>query len=384
MVVATRSRASTDGFIEAGSLTSVVRPGGYSAEWKHGHTASLFKAQGGRTRVLCFGDSLTAGAVVPHPAPGSSSLTAVTKPYSEGLQRLFGPAADVLTSGYCGDHASNMGGRLQNELDAARKSCRPITHVVILAGTNDLREMAAPEVIVASLVALYSAVHRAGAIAVAVTVPPFGPMDFAYVCQTERRNRVNSQLRSMAAASEAQRGPKLYLVDFDAALGQLPAQVRDSLFSDNVHFTERGYDLLGEQVYAIVSKCLSIGVGSVFDGHKREFRPIEMESAEKDKFAVSTPVAAHRHFAGGSVQLPLAATTRVVHAMTPPPTAWRPTRILPTQSLEAFGWANVVRVSASPTKSPVLVGGTRKLLSSPRVRCHRLQSCGPGFCAVRA
>eukprot|EP00927_Polykrikos_kofoidii_P085783 TRINITY_DN9417_c0_g1_i2.p1 TRINITY_DN9417_c0_g1~~TRINITY_DN9417_c0_g1_i2.p1 ORF type:complete len:472 (-),score=54.56 TRINITY_DN9417_c0_g1_i2:102-1451(-) len=192
------------------------------------------------TTVLAFGDSLTCGAVPNCP----------NKPYTELVSKRLGTNSEVIMAGWGGDLATNMAARLQAELDAARQRGRPASHFVLLAGTNDLREKVPPEVILNALVGMHNIARKAGARCIAVTVPRFGATDNVFGPQTERRAIINIALREMAAASAENRpgAPPIWLADFDAALEMQGTQVRDSLFSDTTHLTERGYDLLGEVV----------------------------------------------------------------------------------------------------------------------------------------
>lgn len=162
-------------------------------------------------------------------------------------------------AGWGGEEAKDMCGRLARELDAAKQRSRPISVAVILAGTNDLRLGAAPEEVFARVTALHNMARAAGARCVAVTLPRFGPQDTVFASQTERRGFVNSKLRAVAAdALEGRPGsPQLLLADFDEALEHLPPPARNVLFSDGVHFTRKGYELLGEVVHDAVRKALA-------------------------------------------------------------------------------------------------------------------------------
>jgi len=183
--------------------------------------------------VLAFGDSLTVGMI-----SGSTY-----QPYGSCLADLLGvPAESVRTSGLAGQMTGDMVQRLQQELRLSAR--KPFTHVVILAGTNDLREGLPPETVVSQLTGLHSMVRASGAKCVAVTIPRFGPVPF-----TGQRNEVNAALRAMAASPGQGTEPLLQLADLDQAIESLPASEQDSLFSDSVHFSACGYKLLGEVAY---------------------------------------------------------------------------------------------------------------------------------------
>jgi len=197
--------------------------------------------------LLAFGDSLTVGAMV----------NKVNHPYSNIVKRLLGPSWDVVTAGWSGDPASGMGARLSQELAAGRQRQRPFTHVAILGGSNDLRDGASSEKLLQNLASLHQQIRDAGANVIAVTVPTLGPKDYAFggPC-TDRRNRVNAGLRAAAAAAAEGRpgAPPLLLADFDKWLSRLDSETRNGLFSDNIHFTERGYDYLGLVIHGVISQ----------------------------------------------------------------------------------------------------------------------------------
>lgn len=126
----------------------------------------------------------------------------------------------------------------------------PFTHIVLLAGTNDLREGSPPAKILGDLRSLHDMIRAAGAECVAVTIPQLGPADEGYVCVTKERSEVNAGLHRMAQEGASGRGPPLALADFDAVLSRMPAHVMNSFFVDFVHFSDKGYDILADVVYA--------------------------------------------------------------------------------------------------------------------------------------
>jgi len=192
--------------------------------------------------VLAFGDSLTVGMISDSPH----------KPYGSRLAELLGvPAESVTTSGCAGQLTGDMAQRLQKELRLnARK---PFTHVVILGGTNDLREGLPPETVINHLTGLYNMVRASGAKCVAVTIPRFGPRDAILLPVTQQREQVNSVLRSMAASPGQGKEPFLKLADLDQAIERVPASERNSLFSDSIHFSASGYELLGDLAYKAIT-----------------------------------------------------------------------------------------------------------------------------------
>jgi len=197
--------------------------------------------------VLAFGDSLTLGMII----------DSTNRPYGSRLADLLGvPPESVTTSGRAGQLTRDMAQRLHHELQLRR--FKPFTHVVILGGTNDLREGLPPKTVVGHLTLLYNMVRASGAKCVAVTIPRFGPRDATNMPMKGPRDQVNSVLRAMAASPGEGKRPLLQLADLDQAIECLPASERNSLFSDTVHFGARGYELLGDLAYkAITGKAVS-------------------------------------------------------------------------------------------------------------------------------
>jgi len=251
--------------------------------------------------VLAFGDSLTVG----YPT---------CQPYGKRLADLLGvPAEFVTTSGLAGQITGDMAQRLQHELRL--KAHKPFTHVVILAGTNDIRQNIPPETVISHLAGLYNMVRASGAKCVAVTIPRFGgpwPM-------TRQRSQVNRALRAVAASPGQGKEPLLQLADLDQALECVHASERDSLFCDSVHFSARGYELLANIAYKAVMKSANSTASS-------RSLPVSTTGAHAARtFKASKSVAAP-----ATVRMPLIPTGTSVHfhsAPTSPALVGRPLSI---------------------------------------------------------
>eukprot|EP00929_Paragymnodinium_shiwhaense_P035583 TRINITY_DN19181_c0_g1_i3.p1 TRINITY_DN19181_c0_g1~~TRINITY_DN19181_c0_g1_i3.p1 ORF type:complete len:410 (+),score=51.60 TRINITY_DN19181_c0_g1_i3:66-1295(+) len=194
--------------------------------------------------------SLSNSPVSPQLSNGFGTLTSFTSSpgalggqrtkYGELLKGMLG--SDVVTCGWAGDPAANMKPRLMKNLQEAKAAGRPFSHVVILAGTNDLREGRYPDAIVQSLSQLHALCKQHGARVVAVTVPRLGARDSAMIPLTDRRAVVNNHIRQWAATGG------VLLADLDAAFEAGGPQVYPALFSDNCHFSCSGYQMLAEAV----------------------------------------------------------------------------------------------------------------------------------------
>jgi hypothetical protein len=230
------------------------------------------------SKILTFGDSLTLGYL----------LKGQACPYSKHLiESLSIDTGAVVTAATAGQKAADMTQRLQRELargccfdglsaevaskvkdtlqmysnKAARATCgstplssdakgAPYEIVVVLAGTNDIRMDAKPEVVLQYLFALHSIVRASGAQCVAVTIPACGAEDFAIRPMGPVRKVINEGLRAAAAAAKQGRGPPLWIADLDFELSRLPKLQRDALFSDACHFNPAGYKFMADVVHA--------------------------------------------------------------------------------------------------------------------------------------
>jgi len=222
--------------------------------------------------VLCFGDSLTWGWVdsVSKPVPYGSFLT----------EMLGLPADSVLPAGQPGQKAGNMHARLSAELsrgccfdgktadlaskvkEASQKlgrsklpeeNGRPFDVVVVLAGANDLRSGAKADAVIQDVLALHELVRASGAHSVAVTLTQCTDKN----ADAKERRMINKALRDAAEASSRGSGPFLVVADFDAEIESLPKVQRDTLFSDEVHFTAAGYRLLASVVNKVVAPLVN-------------------------------------------------------------------------------------------------------------------------------
>lgn len=237
------------------------------------------------SKILAFGDSLTMGYLLKgQPCPYSKHL-------AESLSMDTGA---VVTAATAGQKAADMTQRLQRELargccfdglsadlaskvkdtlqmyasKAARTTCgsspsssdakgllsvatkgTPYDIVVVLAGTNDIRSDAKPEVVLQYLFALHSIVRASGAQCVAVTIPACGADDFSIRPMGPVRKVINEGLRAAAAAAKQGRGPPLLIADLDFELSRLPKLQRDALFSDACHFNPAGYKFMADVVH---------------------------------------------------------------------------------------------------------------------------------------
>ncbi len=135
-------------------------------------------------------------------------------------------------------------------LQRAARAGRPYTHVALLAGTNDLCQLAplgerTPAAALADLAALHDAAHEAGVpctLALSVPQPAF---ERAYAHVAQGRAALAQGLRAL--------GGRARFVDAAAALPHLsaPDAEREARWEpDGLHLTPAGYDQLADAVFA--------------------------------------------------------------------------------------------------------------------------------------
>ena len=196
-------------------------------------------------RVLCFGDSLTAGLVSRNRF----------SPYADTLASSLEPC-NVCVAGVPLESAHAMPPRLAQliveqggDFDAA----------IVIGGSNDLWR-GNPEAILQSLAELHLQIRNLPcdcALGIG-TLPPFEPDVMKWLAFTgalekteATRAAVNAELRTMAS-----RGPlgKTFIVDLAALCRDAPAAM---VRPDGLHFTAAGYSRLGELAAEQLRICLA-------------------------------------------------------------------------------------------------------------------------------
>jgi acyl-CoA thioesterase-1 len=194
-------------------------------------------------RIICFGDSLTAGFQSPTWDNPQGSST----PYGESLQERIGSAGQVSISGICGELTGEMVMRFRKDVLAHEPH-----YVVILGGTNDLGWNGSPHEIMRNLVKMYEQTLAAGGVPVPVTVPSLRVEDagnsregMEWVAgHLERRRELNAQILEYAASKN------LVAVDLFTATAEPESDLLASEYSnDGLHFTTAGYRRFADLVY---------------------------------------------------------------------------------------------------------------------------------------
>ena len=205
-------------------------------------------------RILCFGDSLTAGfgrATSRQPHPYSAKLQ---ERFDKHDNTLLGPSTrpifKVDNAGIAGERArDDMLPRLYQTLQRATAK---YSWVIILGGTNDMskyRENPASfdiedaKLIFHALVNLHNISHTFGAKTVAVSIPDReceGSGTCSYL--KEIHLKINELLKEFSSRNKE----KVILADLASEVF-LPRDKR--LWGDPIHFNKQGYDEMADVIY---------------------------------------------------------------------------------------------------------------------------------------
>ena len=203
-------------------------------------------------RILCFGDSLTAG----------TSDADNNHPYSSKLQKYFEshdktvlgasirPIFEVRNAGIPGERAKDqMLPRLNEILQGTRVK---YNWIIILGGTNDMRkyrkninmfDIEDARSIFHALIKLHNISHTFGARTVAVSIPDI-ECEMSETCSNlkEMHAKINELLRDYTFRNRE----KVILADFASEVF-LPRDQR--LWGGPTHFTAEGYDKMADIIY---------------------------------------------------------------------------------------------------------------------------------------
>ena len=213
----------------------------------------------GVTRIVAFGDSLTAGVVS---APvGSAGRLAEHVSYPRKLEQRFATSYPlqrirVVNAGLPGELAGAALDRLRVVLAKDRPEV-----VLLMEGTNDMGLPMAGDAALNAIAMMLSAVQASGAAPVLATIPPIRESGG----RAARVEPYNSRLRALAAAR------RVPLVDVHGVLvrGQCSGAASPALpciGQDNLHPTARGYELIADaffdylvEAYDMAATSSSIG-----------------------------------------------------------------------------------------------------------------------------
>mmetsp|Transcript_39606 Transcript_39606/g.109102 ORF Transcript_39606/g.109102 Transcript_39606/m.109102 type:complete len:427 (-) Transcript_39606:68-1348(-) len=202
----------------------------------------------GRPKILCYGDSMTAGFY-------NSGLQ--FSPYGETLAKRL--PATVWVNGLSGYTATLMARSVSEKglVDLTRhvgwgvkrilREKGPFDLMLIMAGTNDLLRGHSPDSAFEAVKALHTACHNMGVRTVALSVPPgwrgMGEQDYA-----ARWSRLNRLIRRWCGEGK---------VAFVDVAKLVPYGKHNGFWAeDGIHFTPRGSELLATKLDPILRPFL--------------------------------------------------------------------------------------------------------------------------------
>jgi lysophospholipase L1-like esterase len=193
-------------------------------------------------RLLSFGDSLT---------EGYHNWGLKLNPYSKTLSKLldeeFGEVIEIVTAGIAGERTGDMKTRLRAILEIAKSKGQAFTFCLLLAGTNDIGTYGTTnEAIWQNFEELYQILFDYNIIVIPMTIPQSA---FTMDWYLAKRTYLNDRIKAWNATKQA----GVPLVDVE----QLIPYSKDSgYWDDSLHLNARGYDLLGEHVFAAIKQYL--------------------------------------------------------------------------------------------------------------------------------
>ena len=199
------------------------------------------------TKILAFGDSLTAGVVSQQYIDAIRLALETQNSYPIKLQARLAQAyrtqtISVVNEGLSGEKASEAASRLQSAL-----STHDPDVVLLMEGTNDLGTPGVSvSATVSSMETLVGLIESAGADAILATVPPIRP--YGEGENAALVDPYNTNLRSLAT----RRGVSLVDVHTVVKNGNCSASSNVStpcVGQDNIHLTREGYALVAEAFF---------------------------------------------------------------------------------------------------------------------------------------
>lgn len=212
-------------------------------------------------RILTYGDSLTAGTSGNQLFPYAVYLEqALLLQQRNGSNNDNNAGGGGVGTSVVVRHRGMPGWTTQamlDDLDGDRTGLRsaiqavrdpPLSLVILLAGTNDLGHGFTVEEITQNLKQLHTVCHENGvARTIAIGIPPSG-----YQAQNEKAAAlaaaINSNLQQFAEQQPSKTSYMPFPFPFERG--------GENWFSDTLHFSERGYKVLGESLAPVVEQIL--------------------------------------------------------------------------------------------------------------------------------
>lgn len=237
-------------------------------------------------RILCLGDSLTAGytefGMVHHPYH-----TALVKKLKAAFPEL---EIEVDEDGMDGDFTKNFSPRLTAAF-RMKRSMKPYDWTIVLGGTNDLSLAMEPDQIFEYLERTYSNAIRRRSKVLALTVPEVGT-----VIKSPRILSLNARRDQLNEKIQGYNCKDFYSFDFKSAFSfaAMSDEDRKRYWDDGIHLTPDGYDLMGDRVGAALADILhrdadarehaqtgAVGTSGRPTRRKRKFKDDEVDFDEE-------------------------------------------------------------------------------------------------------
>ncbi|KAG0014228.1 hypothetical protein BGZ81_000584 [Podila clonocystis] len=196
-------------------------------------------------KVLCIGDSLTAGYI---------DYDQEHAPYTDYLNRLLGHSVTITNAGVDGETVleieQRLGLLLQHHYDV----------VVLLGGTNDLggimsSEAADKAVSHISFAGIYNLILESPTRVLIQLTVPFNAFDRMDSQSREQKEALNRRIQQTACLK------KTVLDINDPTLGfnylDMTEQARDMYFHDSLHYTAKGYKRMAQCVFSALSPVIA-------------------------------------------------------------------------------------------------------------------------------
>lgn len=217
-------------------------------------------------RILCFGDSLTAGYPANHPYGGKlEEKLSAASPHIEPICEVDGEPGNRVAHGSYRRRMERAWGRRSSIGSNGSNSSRPSTGndtgasdqplydwTIVLGGTNDIAWNISPNDVIDGLRRTWGIPLSRGGKVLALTIPEAGRGH--YPRSDKARDEINEAIR-------AYKRPGYYYFDLYSALPYktMPPAKRSRIWNeDAVHLTEEGYDYMGEKIAEALTRIIRL------------------------------------------------------------------------------------------------------------------------------
>ncbi|KAE9372237.1 SGNH hydrolase [Stipitochalara longipes BDJ] len=186
--------------------------------------------------ILCFGDSLTEGVYLGAPRPHPYSIALKT-----GLEKAF-PTFNITmdNQGVGGDRVTSPPGNFLPRMQKAYEEVHPhnpYDWAIVLGGTNDISVKYDADDIYKALQRVWAIPLNHGTKVLALTIPECGFDDSPITAHGDELNKLIMEHKDK----------DYYTFDLHTAVPfrGIPEKKRNELWGDPVHYSPKGYDLVG-------------------------------------------------------------------------------------------------------------------------------------------